>query len=250
MSTRRRQRSDRWLMGKRQHPLTLPAMPGRLELSWLPEPLRSYAVVMTVVMLVACALVLLHAFGVYPFDQTVVVPASSSPTGSALTVPPSLAVLTLAGLGLASGVLMLTSRRPGWRPASGRLFIAIAGAATVLPFLSYSWGLRSLWNGVDAIQAALQLQFVCVALAGAAAGAAIPCSLFSKPKPIALAARLTTLSYLALSAAFVALTVVWLLLGHRSNLSDQVIAVFQFPVSKLVGTLTPALWLIGIVFFW
>ena len=86
----------------------------RLRLAWLPQPIRSYATQVVAVALAACLIILLVGLGIYPSEATIDLPETLSPIARVLSIPFSLMLMFVLGLGLLAGALYYASYQPGW----------------------------------------------------------------------------------------------------------------------------------------
>lgn len=220
---------------------TLLAPGRRLQPDQLPQPLRGYSWRVIAVGLIACLIIGLTGLGLYPAGLVIELPEDFNLMEGTLSVPFSLIIIVLIGLGVAFGALVYGSFESGWRwPRLTRLATGLLALALPLTFLDYARILAGGWSGTGLVQLALVAVAVICAL-GCLAGAMI-----ARPGAARWLALLTTVSFVCVAGAFLVYRLTWGDFNAANPSSEAVL----LPVTAVVGFLTPLVWLVDAIFFW
>jgi hypothetical protein len=223
---------------------------GRLSLARLLQPLRWYTIRLVGVGLVACLIILLAGMGLYPFESTVDLPESFSPISTGLSIPFSLILVMLVGLGLVSGALFYASYQPGWTYSFfTRFIIGMVGVALPLYYLDNSRPDPSPGAAGGLTQFPLKIQFVFYFLALGCAVAGLICAFISSPRIARWAARFSTGTYLWMALVFLMYKIYWDFLIPVDQINPQSIFEIYQPIIKFIFYMNPFVLILGVIFF-
>jgi hypothetical protein len=214
-------------------------LPRRLHLEYFEPLARDHAIQILFVISAAILITLLFTLGLYPREASIPIPERFNPIYGAPSIPFSLILIVVIGLGFGAGALMFSLFESNRRAARvARMAVALLTLGLPLTLYDSSQLFNNAW-----------LLTLVIGVAIATGVLALIFAFLTSPRARKWASPLVTLTFM-LGALY------FLVYGYISHingpveLQGEVIYMMSFPVTVLVSYLSPLTWLAGIIFFW